>query len=94
MVRPWVEVKNIICSLDLGEVGGATDAKQAEGSHERGWTEVMPRESLLNLESVSIALGSHCLQGSELSAVKFVKKTEAVVCALKFNSTNQGWQHV
>lgn len=54
----------------------------------------MPRESLLKLELVSIVLGSHCLQGSELSAVKFVKKTEVVVCALKFKSTSQGWQRV
>lgn len=35
----------------------------------------------MKLESVTIVLGFH---GSELCAVKFVKKTEVVVCALKF----------
>lgn len=53
---------------------------------------MVARKSPLTLEPFTIVLGSHCLQDSELGAVKFVKKIEkiCVVCDVKFKSTTQG----
>lgn len=48
---------------------------------------VMWRKSPLKSESVGTVLGFH---GSDLGAVKSVKKIEVVVCALKFEIHQTG----
>lgn len=79
----------MISSLDLAKGRRVTDAKQVPVPRKtlHGGA---PRKSLLKPSLVPVVLGSHCVQGSERGAVKFLKQTEVVVRALKVKSTTQG----
>lgn len=89
IIRLWVEGRNLMSSLDLMKGVGVTDAKQVPVPWKR-LNGGAPRKSLLKSSWVTVTLGSHCVQGSELGAVAFVKHTEVAVCALQSESTNQG----